>query len=135
MKRLRPILSLMLAVLVMISGTSFIVGVHTCGGQVASVALFTKATPCPMEQKTPPPPCHKPSKSCCSDERIVHQKEDFKFAASNIHIAPAPLIAELASPVIISTLIPEITAYQSPVVDSSPPPLPDIQIAQSKFQI
>jgi hypothetical protein len=135
MKRLRPILSLMLAVLVMISGTSFMVGVHTCGGQVASVALFTKATPCPMEQKTPPPPCHKATKSCCSDERIVHQKEDFKLATAHIHIAPAHFIAELASPVIISILIPETTAYQSPVAESSPPPLPDIQIAQGKLQI
>ena len=136
MKRLRPIFSVMLALLVLISSTSFIVGVHRCGGEVASVALLTKATPCAMEQKAPPPRCHQPKKSCCTDERIVHEKEDFKLATSHIHIVPAPLIAALASPVVISLLIPESTTPDAPVIDSSPPYLlPDIQIVQSKLQI
>ena len=135
MKRLRPVLSVMLSLLVLVSGTSFIVGVHHCNGHVASVALFTKATPCPMEQKAPPP-CHQSKKSCCSDERIVHDSDDLKPTTSAIHVLATPLVAELASPIVIATLIPSSWVLQVPPIDSSPPlPLPDIQIAQSKFQI
>jgi hypothetical protein len=136
MKRLRPVLSIMLSLLVLISGTSFIVGVHHCNGRVASVALFTLATPCAMEQKTPPPPCHQGKKSCCSDERIVHNSDDLKPATSAIHVLPAPLVAELASPIVIATLMPSQRVLEEPLIAASPPlPLPDIQIAQSKFQI
>ncbi|MEJ1241713.1 hypothetical protein WBG78_26450 [Chryseolinea sp. T2] len=134
MKRLRPIVTLMLAVLVLISGTSFIVGVHRCGGHVASVALFSKAEPCGMEMQMPP--CHKPVKPCCSDESVVHDGDDFKPASVNIHVAPSPLIAELASPVVISILVPELPAIQFPHIDSSPPTAaPDINLVMGKFQI
>lgn len=124
-----------LALLVLVSGTSFMVGVHHCNGHIASVALFSKADPCPMEQQLPP--CHKAmKKSCCSDERIVHESEDFKPSAVPIHVATAPLIAELASPVVIATLIPDAQTIQLRPADFSPPlPSPDINIGLSKFQI
>jgi len=134
-KRFRPIFSVLLAVLVLVSGTSFMVGVHHCNGHIASVALFSNADPCPMEQQLPP--CHKAAKkSCCSDERIVHQSEDFKPAVAHIHVAPAPLIAELASPVVIATLIPDAPTISVRAIDFSPPLFsPDIIIGLSKFQI
>ena len=135
MNRLRPVLSLMLAVLVLCASTSFIVGVHHCGGHIASVAMFTEAEPCPMEQQAPP--CHKPTKSsCCSDERIVHESEDFKPASTTLHVAITPLIAELASPVVVALLIPEVPTAQL-LPDASPPPLPspDYQVVLSQFLI
>lgn len=133
MKRLRPIFSVLLALLVLISGTSFMVGVHHCGGHVASVALFTKAEPCPMETRVPP--CHKPMKSCCSDESIVHDSEDFKPAAGSIQLAPAAIVAAFASPVVIATLIPETITIDHPAIDTSPPSPPDINVVTGKFQI
>ena len=134
MKRLRPIVTLMLAVLVLISGTSFIVGVHRCNGHVASVALFAKAEPCGMEKQMPP--CHKPVKPCCSDESVVHDSDDFKPATLHIHVASSPLIADLASPVIISILVPGSIAIQYRRIDSSPPPATaDINLVMGKFQI
>lgn len=134
MNRLRPILSLMLALLVLISGTSFMVGVHHCNGDVADVALFTKADPCPMEQKLPP--CHKPVKPCCTDDNIVHAGQDLKQSTAHVHVAATPLIAELASPVVLAVLIPDVVTISSTPVDFSPPLLSDdIQVAIRKFQI
>jgi hypothetical protein len=134
-KRFRPILSVLLALLVLVSGTSFMVGVHHCNGHVASVALFSKADPCPMETQLPP--CHKAVKNtCCSDERIVHESDDLKPTVAHIHVASAPLIAELVSPVVIATLVPVAPTIQLRPADFSPPlALPDLNIGLSKFQI
>ena len=134
MKLLRPICSVLLALLVLVSSTSFMVGVHHCNGTVASVALFSKATPCAMEQQMPP--CHKAMKPCCSDESIVHKSEDFKPTVTHIHIADAPLLAELASPIVISELIPAGPTMDTPSSDGSPPlPPTDIHVVIGKFQI
>jgi hypothetical protein len=125
----------LLALLVLVSGTSFMVGVHHCDGHIAGVALFSQADPCPMEQQLPP--CHKAVKNtCCSDERIVHESDDLKPAVAHIHVAPAPLVAELASPVVIATLIPDAPTIQLRPANFSPPlTSPDINIGLSKFQI
>jgi len=87
-----------------------------------------------MEQQLPP--CHKAMKSCCSDEQIVHESEDFKPTVAHIHVAPAPVIAELASPVVIACLIPNAPTIRLRPADFSPPlPSPDINIGLSEFQI
>jgi len=46
MKSLRTITSLTLALLVFVSSTSFMVGMHICSGEVQNIALFTKAEGC-----------------------------------------------------------------------------------------
>nr|HEV7233077.1 hypothetical protein [Sphingorhabdus sp.] len=97
--------SVTFAFLVLFSSSSFMVGVHLCGGHVQNVALFTQADACEMEKQMPP--CHKhQSKPCCEDESIVHQGDSFKVSLTDVSIAPAHA-AEIALPSVqVSEVIP-----------------------------
>lgn len=58
-----------------------------------------------MEKKMPP--CHRQeSKTCCEDETIIHNGEDFNASLSNISIAP-PLTLDVELPlVLLSEVVP-----------------------------
>jgi hypothetical protein len=119
MKLFRSISSIALALLVLLSSTSFMVGMHFCGGHVQDVALFTKAKPCMMEMKTPP--CHKQAEPCCADETIVHKGQEFKASAAQPHLlTPTPIDIEQPS-VLISVIIPSITISQTEYFNYDPP--------------
>jgi len=120
MTRYRSILALSFAFLVLFSSSSFVVGVHFCGGDIQNVALFTKAEGCEMERKLPP--CHKQlSKPCCEDETIIHDGEDFKVSKFDITISGASsLDVELPS-VIVSEIIPSSALSRIRFYDYDPP--------------
>jgi hypothetical protein len=91
--------------MVLVSSTSFMVGMHICMGEVQNVALFTKADGCEKEKSLPP--CHRQAKApCCKDETVVHKGEDFKASMAKVEIdAPVPI--EIEQPLIlISEVIP-----------------------------
>lgn len=127
---LRKLISGTLAVLVLIASASFTVNLHLCGGQVQSVAFIEKATPCPMEVQTPP--CHKElakRSSCCDDEQLVYEGQDFKIHEPvNLSTVQVAWVIELP---LISCLIPEyITAevqhysrYKPPILQHDIPVL------------
>lgn len=79
MKSLSPILSVMLALLVLVSSSSFMVNMHFCGGHVQSISLVNEAAPCPMEVQLPP--CHKEmavkKSGCCEDKHVAFEGKDF----------------------------------------------------------
>src|SRR5688572_20207148 len=101
MKLIRTISSILLALLVLMSSTSFMVGVHFCMGEVQSVALFSKADGCEEEKKLPP--CHRhQSAPCCEDEAVVHSGDDFKTSASGVLLDAISSVAIEKSPVVIS---------------------------------
>lgn len=105
MKRFRPILSVTLAIMVLFSSSSFMVGIHLCKGRIQDVALFNKADGCAMEKKMPP--CHgHESKPCCEDESIIHQGEDFQASLSDISVSPMPALNIELAPILISEVIP-----------------------------
>ena len=105
MKQYRSILSSAFAILVLFSSSSFMVGLHLCGGHVQKVALFTKAEACAMEKKMPP--CHKHmSKPCCQDEIIVHTAQDFKVNTNQISIAVPPVFDIIQQDILIAEIIP-----------------------------
>jgi hypothetical protein len=120
MTRHRSILALTFALLVLFSSSSFVVGVHLCGGHIQNAALFTKAEGCEMEKKLPP--CHKQlSKPCCEDETIIHEGEDFKVSNTDITLSGTPsLDIELPS-VIISEIIPSSPISRIRYYDYDPP--------------
>lgn len=75
--------------LVLMSGTSFKVGIHRCGGRVQHVALFTEAETCPMERQSPA--CHLALKAtCCEDLKMVHNQSDFNAQPVNHDITHRP---------------------------------------------
>lgn len=86
MKAIRTISSILLAVLVLVSSTSFMVGMHVCMGEVQNVA-FTKAEACPTEQQLPP--CHRQTPDpCCEDEAFFHEADDLKVSSASVAVSP-----------------------------------------------
>jgi hypothetical protein len=105
MRILRTISAVILACLVLVSSTSFIVGMHVCMGEVQNVALFDHAEGCQKEKSVPP--CHKPVKpACCEDQVVIHEATDFKASVEHIQIV-APVPMDIEQPlVVISEVIP-----------------------------
>jgi hypothetical protein len=104
MKKFRSILSFGFACLVLVSSTSFMVGIHHCGGHVKHLALFTKAAPCEMEQQVAP--CHRVSaNSCCQDLTVVHQDEDFNGSATSVDVSPS-LEADASTTMVVAEVVP-----------------------------
>src|SRR5688572_17526973 len=105
MKAIRSISAVLLALLVLVSSTSFMVGMHICMGEVQNLALFTKADACEKEKSLPP--CHRHQKApCCEDETYVHDGDDFKASNAHFHVvAPAPIDIEQPM-ILISEVIP-----------------------------
>jgi hypothetical protein len=120
MKVMRPISAVVLALLVLVSSTSFVVGLHFCMGEVKSVALFTKAESCTKQKDVPP--CHRKDKaSCCQDETIVHTGENFKASIAKVAMsAPVAVIVE-HSFVLISEVIPDAPLARTQYHNYDPP--------------
>lgn len=105
MKSFRSIASVILALLVLVSSTSFMVGMHLCSGEVQNVALFSKAQPCEKEMKMPP--CHRhQTSSCCDDETVIHEGEDFNATSSQVSIPLVSFVAIATPTIILSEIIP-----------------------------
>ena len=105
MTKVRSILSFTLAALVLVSSTNFMVGMHFCSGEIQNIALFTKAERCEMEMTMPP--CHRhETSSCCDDETVVHQGEDFSATATEITMPPAYFVVVELPSVILKEIIP-----------------------------
>lgn len=135
MKFLKTISVLAMAFLVLLSSSSFMVGIHFCAGEVQHMALFSQAEKCAMENSLPP--CHKHlTAPCCDDETIVHEGEGFKASISKIEISlPLVLEAEL-SQVILSEIIPSVSVVGTRYHNYDPPLRSyDITVAHRVFLI
>jgi hypothetical protein len=106
--------------LVLVSSTSFMVGMHLCMGKVQAVALFDKAEGCEKEQSLPP--CHRHQKApCCEDETIIHESEDFKTGVSEIQVMlPLPVEIEQAF-TFVSEIIPSAPLSRIKYCNYDPP--------------
>jgi len=121
MKIFRPIVSITLALLVLVSSTSFVVGIHVCMGQVQNVTLFTKAEGCGMEQNVPP--CHKTTtKPCCEDETIVHKSSELKASVDQLQITPITPVDAVLPHMVMAEIIPAYD-FISATYHSYDPPL------------
>jgi hypothetical protein len=120
MKAIRSISAVLLAILVLISSTSFMVGMHICKGELKNMALFGKADSCQKEKALPA--CHKHMKpECCEDEVVYHEASDFKASIEHTHIvAPAPIDIEQPM-ILISEVIPASPIAQFKYYNYDPP--------------
>jgi hypothetical protein len=134
MNRLRSILSPVFIFLILMSGSSFMVGIHLCRGTVQNVALFKKADGCEKEKQLPP--CHrKLTKPCCEDEEVFHEGQGFKNTITQINIA-TPLVADVIhTPVLIAEII--SSAIQQKKYCNYDPPLRsrDLTVSHQVFLI
>lgn len=105
MKAFRTISAVLLAILVLASSTSFMVGFHICMGEVQNVAVLSKADSCEKEKSQPA--CHRHMLApCCADETFVHEGDSFKASIEHIHLVP-PAPIDIEQPlVLISEVIP-----------------------------
>ena len=120
MKALRSISAVVLAILVLVSSTSVMVGMHLCMGEVQNIALFAKADACEKEQSLPP--CHRQIQDpCCQDETVILEADDFKASIAHYHVpVPAPL--DIEKPLIlISEVIPAAPLARFRYHNYSPP--------------
>jgi len=119
MKTLRSIAAIFLTMLVLVSSSSFMVGIHRCGGSVQNIALFTEADGCPMEQQAMP--CHKAVRSaCCQDVKVVHEQEEFNAQLNQDQLTTIPALDVASFPVLITVVIPPstpeaFTPYDPPI--------------------
>ena len=120
MKVIHSISAVLLALLVLVSSTSFMVGFHICMGEVQNVALFTKADGCEKEQSLPP--CHRHLKApCCEDATYVHDGDDFKASIDHYQaVAPAQINIEHPM-VLISEVIPDSPISRTRYYKYDPP--------------
>jgi hypothetical protein len=120
MKAIRSISAAILAIMVLVSSTSFMVGMHICMGEVQNVALFGKADSCQKEKALPA--CHKHMKpACCEDEVVYHEASDLKASVQHIHIdAPIP-VDIIQALVLIAEIIPVAEISRTQYYNYDPP--------------
>lgn len=135
MKAFKTISALLLASLVLVSSTSFTIGMHFCMGEVKNIALFSKADGCEMEKKLPP--CHRQTKtSCCDDQTVVHEGDDFKASIADLHfeVSLAPVIDQPL--ILISEIIPSSAIFRFQYYNYDPPLRSyDLTVAHQVFLI
>lgn len=139
MKGLKPIVSSLLAMLVLVSSSSFMVNMHFCGGQMQSVSLIEEATPCPMEVQLPP--CHKKMEikksGCCEDKHITFEGKDFNAKVQDFSLLNWQAINWVSSlPVIMEVIqIDEVLAFANHIPYKPPIVERDIPVLKQSFLI
>lgn len=120
MTKLRPILSAALAILILVSSTSFMVGMHICMGEIQNVALFGKADNCEKEKSLPP--CHRhETLPCCDDEILTHEGQDVNATFSKLELAPVHFVFIDLPSVLISEIVPSTPLAQTEFYNYDPP--------------
>ncbi len=133
MKLIKSIVSSMLALLVLVSSSSFMVNMHFCGGHVQSVSLIEDAASCPMEVQLPP--CHKKmaikKSGCCEDKHVAFEGKDFNAQVQDFSmltwqainfVATLPMIMEVIQ-VNEALAYSNQTPYKPPIVERDIPVL------------
>lgn len=123
----------MIALLVLVSSSSFMVNMHFCGGDVQSVSLIEEAAPCPMEVQLPP--CHKKmaikKSGCCEDKHVAFEGKDFNTQVQDFSLLTWQSINWVAAPPMImeviqvneSQVFSNHTLYKPPIVERDIPVL------------
>lgn len=131
MKFFKSIVSSLLALLVLVSSSSFTVKIHFCGGHVQSVSLIEDADACPMDVQLPP--CHKKmvvkKSGCCEDKHVAYEGKDFNTQVQDFSIlswyatnwiATLPIIMEVIQ-VNEALAFSNHTPYKPPIVERDIP--------------
>ena len=118
MKLLKTILTVALASLVLVSASSFRIGIHLCAGEIQQVSLFEKAGVCDRQAL---PPCHKPLRSCCEDETIVHHADDIKPSVTHLHFVGPELVDVPFAAALIAEIVPSQPLSRNRYVRYEPP--------------
>jgi len=135
MKLFRTISSVFLALLLLVSSTSFAVGMHFCGGEVQKLSFSAAPELCEKQKELPP--CHRHAvPDCCDDEMVIHNGDDFSGGAPVFPIAVHASSAAVVPDVILSEVIPSSQAVLAQFAPYDPPlPADDFTVAYCVFLI
>lgn len=134
MKKLRTIAAFFLAMLLLVSSTSFVIGIHLCGGEVQDFAFFSPAEECKKNESIPP--CHPHSvPDCCEDETVVHSADEFSSHVTLAIDTPVSDAQVVPSGVVVAEVIPS-SSFASPFLFYTPPlPAADLTVVHCVFLI
>jgi hypothetical protein len=135
MKFLKTISIFALAFLVLVSSSSFTIGIHWCSGEIFNLSLLSHAEGCGMEKNVPP--CHKQMvASCCEDDTILHEGEGFKASLSDVNLSTSPALEIQLPPVIVAEVVPLIPLLRTDYYNYDPPLRShDLTVSYSVFLI
>ncbi|HZB12283.1 MAG TPA: hypothetical protein VE467_04625 [Chryseolinea sp.] len=135
MKFLKTISIFALAFLVLVSSSSFVVGIHWCRGEIFNLSVLSHAEGCGMEKNVPP--CHKQMvASCCEDDTILHEGEGFKASLSDINISASPVLEIQLPAILVAEVIPLIPLLSPDYYNYDPPfRSHDLTVSYSVFLI
>lgn len=130
MRPIRTIVSLVLAALVLVSSTSFTVGLHVCRGHVHDIAVMQKAQPCAMELMAAElgfddEDCGTISKmKCCEDRTLSFEGTDYQYKTAKSLTLPEVLPVPAVLPVLLASVRPpqsfsytSFHSYRPPLID------------------
>lgn len=109
-----------LLILVLMSSSSFIVGMHFCRGHIKNVVLFDKAAGCENEKQFRLCPVHDAS-SCCRNEIVFHDGEDFSASQIGVSIAPDFVVQITEPPVILCEIVEPVAVLSQHFYDYDAP--------------
>lgn len=120
MKRLRSTLSIGFALLVLVSSSSFSIGLHLCAGEVQNIALFGKADGCQKEKQLPP--CHRhETPACCQDQTVIHDSEDFQANAVHFDVSAPAIVDIIHAQVILDGIVSSAAVTSQRYYNYDPP--------------
>jgi hypothetical protein len=135
MQIIRTISALTLALMVLVSSTSFMVGMHFCMGEVKDVSLFVPAAQCPKHQENLPA-CHMHQDDCCQDKVVLHDGDDFKNNIKSLEFGTSVPLQLSTPPVLISEIVPAFySRISAPAIHAPPLLYTDITIDHQVFRI
>ncbi len=132
-------MSSILALLVLVSSSSFMVNMHFCGGHMQSVSLIEDAAPCPMEVELPP--CHKKMEvrksGCCEDKHVAFEGKDFSTKVQDFSLLTWQAINWVAAlPVIMEVIqVNEALAFSNHIPYKPPIVERDLPVLKQSFLI
>ena len=134
-KVFHKIVSMVMALMLLLSTISWTVEKHTCMGRVMDVALFPKPQDCGMEAAMRVMEKDADENHCCGEETLTLQgQDDLKIAFNDIHLGQQVfLVAFTRAYIVLQTNIEQQTSTN----EYYPPPLlvRDIQLLDEIFLI
>jgi hypothetical protein len=128
-----------MAVVVLMTTTSFTVDMHYCGEKLVDFSFFQKAEGCGMEKaQVSKIACQNPmltQKACCSDEQMIKQgQDDLKISFDKLSFEQQVFVASLTYSYL--NLFEGTTSTDVPFKDYPPPFVKrDVQVLHQTFLI
>jgi|SRR5690606_12767702 len=142
MRILQTIVSFVLAALVLVSSTTFTVGLHVCRGHVSDIAVMQEAQPCAMELMAvelgfADEDCGMTSKmKCCEDRTLSFEGTDYQYKAAKSLTLHDLTTVQAVLPALLGFVSPSQSSTYAPSHSYKPPLIHrDVTILVQSFLI